>query len=363
MKVKSKGNKPVAKKASMKKKSGSSFAYTATSADALKRRSEQSGGRFDSPYKQNVDLWRPKAGDNTVRILPPTWDDHEHYGLDVFLHRYIGSDNSSYVCLQKMKGKFCPVCVAAKAAKDAGEADEAKSLQAAHVILVWILDRSSDSTQPVLWPMSWTIDRDIATLCHNKRSGKVLLIDHPEEGYDVSFRRSGEGIMTRYSAFQIDRDPSPISDDGDVMEKVLDFISENPLPTVLNFHDAKHLEGVLAGTTEAKDTLEDDEDEDEDDDEEEAPKKKTASKSKPKPVVEDDDEEEEEEDEDEEEADDEEEDDDEDDDAADTDDDEEEEEEAGDEEDDEDDEDERPAASARKRLKPAAKKIATKKRR
>src|SRR4051812_42334164 len=112
-------------KKKLKKPVSSGFKYKKRTADDVKKRAEQSGGRFDSPLIGGVDFFRPKNGENVVRILPATWDEHEHYGLDVWMHRFIGADNSNYLCLNKMQGKRCPACEEHKLAKDAGEEEEA----------------------------------------------------------------------------------------------------------------------------------------------------------------------------------------------------------------------------------------------
>jgi hypothetical protein len=109
-----------------KKKSG--FVYKGRSAESVKERAEQTGGRFDSLFKSGTDTFTPHVGENIVRILPPTWDS-EHFGYPIWVHSRIGEDNSSYLCLRKMKNKECPICAAAKEAKDDNEADEAKALQ------------------------------------------------------------------------------------------------------------------------------------------------------------------------------------------------------------------------------------------
>lgn len=228
------------------------FVYKKRDPSAVKARAEQKGGGFDSPFKQGIDTFRPKAGDNLIRFLPPTWDDHEHYGYEIWLHRRIGADNSSYLCLSKMQDKPCPICKAAKEARDAGEQDEAKAMQAAKVVCAWVIDRDGD-TQPVLYPMSWTMDRDIAALCINNKTGATLLIDHPDEGYDVTIKRSGHGLQTRYFGIAIDRDPSPIDESEKKQDKIIEYIQENPIPSTLHFYDAAYLEKVLEGTAEAKD--------------------------------------------------------------------------------------------------------------
>lgn len=250
--------------ASRHKSSG--FSYKPRSEKAVKERAEQTGGKFDSPFKSGFDTYRPKVGDNLIRILPPTWEgDHEHYGLDIWVHGYVGPDNGTYLCLQKMKQKPCPICEAAKECKDAGENDEAKKLEPRRRVLVWILDRDGENpNDPVLYSMSWTTDRDIAALCHNKRTGKILLIDHPDDGYDIQFKRKGTtATNTEYYAWQVDRDSSPICDASKDQEKIIEFIQDNPLTDILKYYPADYLEKVMNGANEQKDP---DADESEDDD-------------------------------------------------------------------------------------------------
>jgi hypothetical protein len=244
--------------------------YTPRDPKKIKERAEQTGGRFDSPFKDNTDMFIPKAGDHTVRILEPTWDEHDHYGYDIWVHSYVGPDSSTYLCLAKMKGKPCPICDAAREAKSAGEEDDAKKLAHTRRVVVWVIDRDDDSdpTIPKIWSMSWSQDRDIAALCTNKRTGKILLIDHPHEGYDVSFKKTGQGLQTKYIGWQIDRDPTPISDDDRELERIREYIQENPIPTMLKFYSTEYLEKMISGTAEKKDDDLDDENGSESDNEE-----------------------------------------------------------------------------------------------
>jgi hypothetical protein len=238
------------------------FVYQDRDPKEMKRRSEQTGNNFDSIFRQGIDTWRPGQGDNTVRILPPTWDDPKHYGYDIWVHGWVGADRSSYLCPKKMLGKRCPICEEAKASRDAGEDDEAKQLEPKQNLIVWILDRDGDTDTPMVWQQSWTIDRDITAQCVQKKSGKVLQIDHPDDGYDISFKRQGTGLKTKYFGFQVDRDPSPIADKEKDQDEILDYINDNPLPDVLKFYDEEYLEKMIAGTAEAKDEAEDDEKDD-----------------------------------------------------------------------------------------------------
>jgi hypothetical protein len=296
------------------KTSGSGFRYKERASDSVKKRAEQDSGAFDSIFKSGIDTWRAKNGDNLIRFIPPTWADPDHYGFDVWVHSYIGADSGSYLCPAKMKNKPCPICDAQKEAADAGEEDEARALKASKKVAAWVIDRDDDKPIPKIYLMSWTMDRDIAALCHNKRTGKVLMIDNPEQGYDVTIKRSGQKLNTRYFGMAIDRDPSEMLDSQKEINKIMAYVEENPIPETLAFKDAKYLAAVVEGSASKKDA---DEEEDEkprrrsrkreEDEEDEAPVKKRkraepeedeeedeAPPKKRKRVVEEDDEEEDE---------------------------------------------------------------------
>jgi hypothetical protein len=344
--VLSKKGKLSSKKGSKSKpgKKKSSFVYKERDPASVKARAEQTGGRFDSTVKPNVEMFKFEQGDNSFRILPPTWDDHEHYGYDVWVHRNVGADNSAYLCLNKMKGKSCPICALYKELKDDGQDEDAKSIAPTRRVYMWVIDRDAEDDAPKLMDMSWTMDRDVSALCQNKKTGKTLLIDHPDEGYDVTVKRQGTGLKTRYFGISIDREPSPISDDPDVQEGVLEYVQENPIPSVLNFYDAKYLDRILSGTSEEADEDLDEDEEDEDDKKKSkaTKRKKPAKGGKRKPAEDDEDEEEEEEESDDDESDEDDESEDEDsdeDEDDDSDEDEEDEEESEDEDEDEDESD------------------------
>lgn len=266
------------KKVKSKAGSGSGFKYHPRSSDDVRKRAEQQGGQFDSIFREGVDKWRPKDGENVIRILPPTWEEHDHYGYDIWVHSFVGPDKQTYLCPQKMSNESCPICKAARDAKAAGEEEDAKQLSARRQVAVWIIDRDDDTPTPKLFTMSWSMDRDIATLCHDKKRGKVLLIDHPDEGYDISFTRTGKGLNTRYIGMAVDREASPIAADEAEQERILEFIQENPIPDLLNFFDADYLEKVIEGGADERD-----EDLDSEDEDEEAPRKKSRREERKPP--------------------------------------------------------------------------------
>lgn len=242
------------------KKAG--FVYKPRTADQIKDRANRKVGNYDSIFKQGYDTFTARTGDNLVRYIPPTWDDSDHYGFTIFVHNNIGPDNATYLCPRKMLNKPCAICEAAKEAKDAGENEEAKALGTSERVVSWILDREGDDPEkPVLWSQSWTQDRDVSSLCVNERTGEVLMIDHPDKGFDVSFKRTGTGLKTKYYGWQVDRNDSVLHENEKVQDEILDYVRENPVPDALNFYDYDYLKGVLSGAVEAKDKdIKDDED-------------------------------------------------------------------------------------------------------
>jgi hypothetical protein len=232
----------------------SGFVYKPRTAEQVKGRATRKSGLYDSIFKQGFDTYRPKQGDNLIRYLPPTWDDSDHYGYTAFVHRNIGPDNATYLCPRKMLNKPCPICEAQKEAKDAGESEEATALNTAERIISWVIDRDADDPEkPLLYDTSWTQDRDIVSLCVNERSGEILMIDHPDKGYDVTIKRTGTGMRTKYYGYAISRDDCPIHDSEKVQDEILEYVKDNPVPDTLNFYDYDYLSGVLSGKVSAKD--------------------------------------------------------------------------------------------------------------
>ena len=238
------------------------FKYRRRSAEAIKKRSMQSGGVYDSIFLERFTVWRPKEGDVQFRILPRPEKDADHYGLDIFVHYGVGSDNQTYLCLDRTRGEPCPICEERRQAEKEGDPEYAYELAPKKRVVMWVVVRGEEKEGPQLYAMPYTQDRDIAGLCIKKKTGEVLAIDDPDEGYDVEFTRKGQRKKTKYISLAIDRDPSPISDDPDEMAEWLEFITEHPLTEVLNVYDYDYIAKKFAG----KGKDEDDEDEGDEDD-------------------------------------------------------------------------------------------------
>lgn len=226
------------------------FTYRAHTADDMKRRAAQGGSARDGFVNQDVKFYTPRAGDNRVRILPPTWDNAKHYGHDVFVHYRIGADASSYACLDKMTGNVgvCPICKERAKAEAAGEEEMAYQWAPKKRISCYVIDRDHEDEGVLMWNMPWTVDRDICAQAVDKSSGEVFNVDDPDGGYDLSFNKQGTAMTTKYTGVQIARRSTPLSDDPDQAEAWLAYAMKNPIPDMIVLHDADHIGKVFAGS-------------------------------------------------------------------------------------------------------------------
>lgn len=217
--------------------------------EAMRRRAEASGGNFETYLKSGVKVFRPPSGETAFRILPPSWENPEHHGYDVWVHDFVGSSGASYICPKKTFNKPCAACEEVVRLKKAGEDEDAKQIQVKQRVIVWLIDRDDRKPEPQLWSMSWSQDKDIMSQCSIKRTNTWLKIagdlDDPR-GYDVIMRKSGKGKGTRYT-FSIDRDETPLEESQRAEDDILDYIKAHPIPDCLKFADNKTIEDSLDG--------------------------------------------------------------------------------------------------------------------
>lgn len=265
------------KKRSKGKKGG--FKYKSRSKESWEKRAEQSGYSRRSMFKEGVTIFRPKDGDNLIRIFPPTFEDAEHYGLEIFVHYGIGPDRDSFLCPNKMLNQPCPVCEERSRAMNDDDKEYADKLNPKKRVLTYVLDRDEEEKGNQLWSMPWTLDADITTLAVDKRTGEVLDVDDPEDGYDVEFMKRGKGRNTEYAGVAIARRKSELGD-----EDALEAVVEMPLDETLVYFEYDDIAQVFGGS--APDREEEEEDDEDDDDEiprRKKKKKKKAKKEKRKP--------------------------------------------------------------------------------
>lgn len=222
--------------------SASRFTYQARDPEEAKRRAEGGGDDFDVYLRREITFFKPADRDNAIRILPPTWEGAKHYGMDVHVHYGVGPDRQTYLCLHKMKGERCPICEERAEASRKGDEEYAKELAPKRRVLVYVIDRNNEREGPMAWAMPQGLDQDITKVSIDRRTGAVLYIDHPDEGFDVFFEKNGTGIKTKYEGVSIDRNPSRLGSDA-----WLDFAMDNPLPDQLVYYDYDRISEEFGG--------------------------------------------------------------------------------------------------------------------
>jgi hypothetical protein len=277
----------------MAKKEERGFSYKKRSKDSLKERANMKGGNYDTYIKPKFKQWKPKDGKNLIRILPPTfdledapWQTTEHYGMDIYVNFNIGADNQSYLSLSKHSKGDDPLAEAKREASKEGDKKLAKALNPNQRILYWIIDRNDEDEGPLLWAAPFTFDKSLSNLCIDEDTKEVIFIDDPAKGRDVRFYKEGQGLLTKYDPSKMKvLGESPVCDDEGLEQDWLDFITDNPLPSVLNFYDYDHIQATFDGQAGR------DEDDDEDDkparskrsradDDDEKPKARSRSRSR-----------------------------------------------------------------------------------
>ena len=224
------------------KRGGSNFQYKKRSEEQLRKRQEQQSGDFKSIVKDNVKIWKP-GKTNAIRILPPTWDDAEHYALDVHIHYQVGADEERVLALHEMLGEEDPIRELRMEYEADGEKDLAKALRPGRACAMYIVDLDDEDEGVQLFLAPATVDAGIAQVSQCPRSGEMYHIDDPENGYDVFFDKQGEKLNTKYVGFQIGRDSSEIS------EEHLEFAIDNPIPDVLAYLEYEEIEKMIEGWT------------------------------------------------------------------------------------------------------------------
>lgn len=223
---------------------GSRFQYQARDSAAVRKRAESGGGKdFDQYIKSDLPAYKAKDKDNNVRFLPATWPDAEHYGLDIWVHYGIGADDQTYLCAHKMRNEPCPICEERARAQRSGDEDYAKELAPKKRVLVYLVDRDNERDGVHVWAMPTGLDTDIVQVSVDRKTGEAYPIDHPTEGYDVSFSKAGTGKQTKYTGAAIDRRESPLG-----KQEWLDVAVDHPLPEVLNFFPYDHIKSEFGGS-------------------------------------------------------------------------------------------------------------------
>jgi hypothetical protein len=197
--------------------------------------------------------FKAKQGNNTIRILPPTWKDAVHYSYEVKIHNEVGPDRQSYLCLKENEAApthDCPLCEERNSTKLSSE--ERDKLRPRARNYIYLIDRKEPNVGPQIWSISTQADKEILTQSLIKRTQRYLPIAHPIDGFDIDFSRDGEMLNTRYRGYMVSRESTPLSTDENEMMSWINYIDNHPIPEILQFYSAEHIREIYHGRRESE---------------------------------------------------------------------------------------------------------------
>lgn len=158
-------------------------------------------------------------------LKPGDWD----YALDFFIHRNVGPDKGTYVCLKKTYGKACPMCEEAQKIADDQGTDAATGMWASKRSLICIQpldERGHGADVPMLLECAYnnfTHDlTDAATACM-RGEGVVDFASPGPNGREVSFQ-VGEDTMGGGRKYKIAKNFAFNKRREEIPESVLDAV-------------------------------------------------------------------------------------------------------------------------------------------
>lgn len=215
---------------------------------AAKQRTAKGVDYIQSELEQFV----PIDGDNQIRIVPPLAEDEmaSLWGVDVWTYFLSGH---SYLSPQVFdKHAKNPVYDAYKEMKQE-DPELCKKLQlgGSKKTLLFILDMNDGGSKPVLkiWAAPPTLVNDFIRISRNRKTGKLIALDDPEDGRVIFFTRTGSGVSTKYSGVQIDNEPYPL--DVELLDQIPLFTDILVKPDIAEL--TASLEETLSGKTDDRD--------------------------------------------------------------------------------------------------------------
>ena len=216
---------------------------------AMKERRDNPSGGKDFLLKKKYEQYKGHDGENITRLLPAMWKEAMFPWLEAWIHYQVGPNNSMFFCLAKMTNKPCPICDEIVKMKEQGVAKEIiGQIAASHRAIAWVIDRKEESKGPQLWTMPYSqVAQVIITVSFSRKTGEPVMVDDPENGWDILYTKTGKQKNTKYTGVRKDEEKSPLHSDEAVADRWLEFAKAESIPDIINFSTYEHIQTVMAG--------------------------------------------------------------------------------------------------------------------
>ena len=125
---------------------------------------------------------------------------------EVWKHSSIGKGKDTFLCLDKMFGKACPICDYAQKLRDEkADIKIIKELDVVHRFLLFVVDTTDRETEkegPKWFDCPPSVWKEICLQSKDRRTGEQIDPADPEDGRDIEFVRT-DGKRTSYGGFKL----------------------------------------------------------------------------------------------------------------------------------------------------------------
>jgi len=164
-------------------------------------------------FKPNkaVEFYKPDKGKNVIDIIPFVQANGKpSYVQNVYVHKGIGADKKTVLCLHKMYKKPCPICeaVAILGENYKDNEDEYKALKAKQRVLYNVRKTTAPDEGIKVFEVSWYLfEKEMLKEATDPMENgvEIIIFSDLEEGQSVQFRANeetyGQAKYFKYSSF------------------------------------------------------------------------------------------------------------------------------------------------------------------
>jgi len=174
--------------------------------------------------------FKPHEGKNVVRFVPPPkgkkpwFTYHKHYFA-------IGNERKNILCTKYQFNQPCPICQKAMKLRASGnklDMRKARALEPQSQVYINVVDMKNPEKGVQLWTMSPGVFKGIMDAIDN--AGVKGFAD-PVRGFNVIFKRVGQGTDTRYSGYTVAREASELPGWEELLPTQIDLAQVESAPT------------------------------------------------------------------------------------------------------------------------------------
>jgi hypothetical protein len=203
-------------------------------------------------------LWKPKSGENVIRVVPYKYQDGNYPFIELLFHYNIGG--KTYLSPASF-GKPDPFLEFSKKLKESGDKDSytlSKKLEPKSRTFAPILDRKNEMGGVKFWGFGKTVYQDLITTMLNEDFGDIT---DPQKGHDIKvFFRTAEEAKKQFpeTTIQVRPQQTPLATDAAVVKKIGETMKDiTELYRLASYDELKEiLEKWLEGGTDNAESTE-----------------------------------------------------------------------------------------------------------